>query len=220
MKLFGWLSKLLVTTVLISTISVLTAWYVVNLYVEEVAQQFQLPGLSKKIQLSDIAARLSGQLNLSKSKGDSAPSSATLNGLEAIQDSGIAEKASPGPSPGPSHTPTGNPVNPAEATPDPAKPDSIAVWGQVKKESESGAQKDLVMSTEEFAKKKDLLTNEDKMNIFSMVVTKLSQEEVQRLSTLLEDGITTEELKEVDHILQNKLKKEEYQQLLNILGKY
>jgi hypothetical protein len=113
--------------------------------------------------------------------------------------------------------PKGNPVNPAEATSDAAKADSITVWGQVNK---TGTQKDIVMSKEEFAKKKDLLTSEDKMNIFSLVVSKLSQEEIQRLSTLLEKGITAEELKEVDLILQNKLKKEEYQQLLKILGKY
>jgi hypothetical protein len=217
MKLFGWLSRLLISTVLISTLSVLTAWYVVNLYVEEVIRQYQLPGLSKKIQFSDIASRLSSELNINKSKDDHAASSATLNGLDAIQESSAS------PSPTPSQTPKGNPANPAEATPDAAKVDSIEVWGQVKQESDSsktGIQKDLVMSTEEFAKKKDLLTSEDKMNIFSLVVSKLSQEEVQRLSTLLEDGITAEELKEVDLILQNKLKKEEYQQLLKILGKY
>jgi hypothetical protein len=218
MKLFVWLSKLLISTVLISTLSVLTAWYVVNLYVEEVALQYQLPGLSKKIQFSDIAARLSNELNLTKPKNDQAASSATLKGLEAIQESSAA------PSPTPSQTPKADPVHPAEAAQDPAKADSIAVWGQVKQEesdsSKIDVQKGLVMSTEEFAKKKDLLTSEDKMNIFSLVVSKLSQEEVQRISTLLEDGITAEELKEVDTILQNKLKKEEYQKLLGILGKY
>jgi hypothetical protein len=212
MKLFGWLSKLLISTVLISTLSVLTTWYVVNLYVEEVIRQYQLPGLSKKVQLSDIAARLSDELNIKKSKDDHAPSSATLKGLDAIQDSSTSPA-----SPAPSQMPKGNPVNPAEATPDAAKADSITVWGQVNK---TGTQKDIVMSKEEFAKKKDLLTSEDKMNIFSLVVSKLSQEEIQRLSTLLEKGITAEELKEVDLILQNKLKKEEYQQLLKILGKY
>jgi hypothetical protein len=212
MKLFGWLSKLLISTVLISTLSVLTTWYVVNLYVEEVIRQYQLPGLSKKVQLSDIAARLSDELNIKKSKDDHAPSSATLKGLDAIQD----PSTSPA-SPAPSQMPKGNPVNPAEATSDAAKADSITVWGQVNK---TGTQKDIVMSKEEFAKKKDLLTSEDKMNIFSLVVSKLSQEEIQRLSTLLEKGITAEELKEVDLILQNKLKKEEYQQLLKILGKY
>jgi hypothetical protein len=219
MKLFGWLSKLLISTVLISTLSVLTAWYVVNLYVEEIIRQYQLPGLSKKIQLSDIAARLSTELNINKSKDNNAASPATNKGLDAIQES----TASPRPSPTPSQTPKVDAMNPAEATPDAAKADSIAVMGQVKQESDrskTGIQKDLVMSTEEFAKKKDLLTSEDKMNIFSLVVTKLSQEEVQRLSTLLEDGITAEELKEVDVILQNKLNKEEYQKLLKILGKY
>ncbi|SEC29918.1 hypothetical protein [Paenibacillus sp. GP183] len=217
MKLFGWLSKLLISTVLISTLSVLTAWYVVNLYVEEVIRQYQLPGLSKKIQLSDIAARLSDELNNNKSKNNHTASSATVKGLDAIQES----SASPGPSP--SQTPKVNPANPAEATPDSAKPDSIAVSGQVKQQSDSsktGIHKDLVMSKEEFAKKKDLLSSEDKMSIFSLVVTKLSQEEIQRFSTLLENGITADDLKEIDNILQNKLTKEEYQQLQKILGKY
>jgi hypothetical protein len=241
MKLFAWLSKLLISTVLISTLSVLAAGYVVNLYVEEIVRQYQLPAIGKKIQFSDIFARLSEDLNISKPKGDQAASSATLKGLDAIKDMGgtsgqvQGSKTSSVSEPdGQAGTGGSDPINPKPDTPkDATKPagtepeaskdSAVAVWGQVKQESSSAAnnaEKDLVISTEEFTKKKDMLSSEDKMKIFTLVVSKLSQDEVQHLSSLLEGGITVGEMKEVDQILQKYLKKEEYQQLLDVLGKY
>lgn len=241
MKLFGWLSKLLISTVLISTLSVLTTGFVVNLYVEEIFRQYQLPGLGKKVQFSDIAARLSEELNISKPKGGMAASSngnqsatsESSSGLDAgrnaTTNSGKNSNLNPpapanspsSPSPAPANQ--ANPSKPTEAAPDSSKDDAVAVWGQVQQESgssETKAQKDMVISTEEFAKKKDLLTSEDKMKIFSLVVNKLPQDEVQHLSAILEDGITAVEMKEVDQILQKYLSKEEYKQLFDILNKY
>jgi hypothetical protein len=241
MKFFGWLSKILISTVLISTLSVLTAGYVVNLYVEEIVRQYQLPALGKKIQFSDIAARLFEGLNISKPKGDQAASSATLKGLDAIKDMGGTSGQVQGSDTNSVTEPNGqagtsgsdsihptpdtskDATKPAGAEPNAGKDDSVAVWGQVQQEGAgagNNAEKDLVISTEEFAKKKDMLSSADKMKIFTLVVSKLSQDEVQHLSSLLEGGITVGEMKEVDQILQKYLKKEEYQQLLDVLGKY
>jgi hypothetical protein len=228
MKFFGWFSKLLIGTVFISSLSVLTTWYVVNLYVEEIFRQYQLPGIGKKVHFSDIAARLSEELNISKPKADQAQSTTAGKISDKLKDAGVvaegtsnsaseSDKASsPVPAPSPSMTPNGG-------KPEAGNKDAVEVWGQLGQRSGNGKadeQKELVISTEDFAKKKDMLSSEDKMKIFTLVVSKLPQNEVQQLSTILEGGITAVEMKEVDQILQKYVKKEEYQQLLDILSKY
>ncbi|MNI88538.1 hypothetical protein D3C73_1458500 [compost metagenome] len=74
----------------------------------------------------------------------------------------------------------------------------------------------VVVSGEEFAKKKDELTQEQKNKIFS-VISKLPQEDIQYISKLMENGITASELKELEQILQKRLQPEEYADLLKLL---
>jgi hypothetical protein len=208
MKMFRWLSKLIVSTVLISSLSIVTTYYVVNLYVEEIFRQYQIPQLGKKIQFSDFTARLTQDLNIVKP--------------DTKKQAVIQEKPS-----------TAQPVSPTPgATANPAggasdhnlKDDAVAVGGRAQQGStqneSSAGKKEIVLSTEEFAKKKDLITNEDKMKIFSLVASKLPQEEIQHLSTLLEQGLTSKDLQDVNQTLQKYLKEEEYQQLLDIINKY
>ncbi len=64
MKLITWLSKIVIGTVLITSITMFTTWYVVNMYVEDIFRQYQIPALGKKIQFSEFAARLAGELNI------------------------------------------------------------------------------------------------------------------------------------------------------------
>ncbi|MCD1261827.1 hypothetical protein B5M42_023815 [Paenibacillus athensensis] len=240
MKLLGWLSKLILSTVLISLLSVVTAWAVVNMYVEELLRQFQIPAIGKKIQFMDFAARLSEELNIVKPRaggqqaadggssstgstqdanaGGASPdaSSGAKNGSAAGSTSDSASTASPDSGSGAAGAlPSASPDAAASAG---AEDDAVAVMGQV--HDDEAQQRELVMSTEAFAKKKEQLTSEDKMKIFSLVVAKLPQNEVQRLSALLEDGITAEELKEVDQTLHSYLTADEYKQLMEIIQKY
>lgn len=78
----------------------------------------------------------------------------------------------------------------------------------------------LVMSAQEFNEKRKKLTNQDKTAIFSIVMTKLPQEELQKMSLLLEDGITEEELGDLEDVMNAYLEQEEVTQLLTILNKY
>jgi heme-binding NEAT domain protein len=208
MKMFRWFSKLIVSTVLISSLSIVTTYYVVNLYVEEIFRQYQIPQLGKKIQFSDFTARLTQDLNIVKPD---------TKKQAAIQDKpGSAQPVSP--TPGATSNPAGG------ASDSNLKDDAVAVGGRAQQgntQNESSAgKKEVVLSTEQFAKKKDLITNEDKMKIFSLVASKLPQEEIQRLSTLLEEGLTSMDLQDVDQTLHKYLKEEEYQQLLDIINKY
>jgi hypothetical protein len=220
MKLIKWLSKLLISTILISSLSAFIMGYVINLYVNEIVRQLQLPGIANKIKFSDILSRLSEDLNISKpaSKQVSEGKKDQMTVTDSVSGNPITPGNIDGTIAGGSAA-----LSPSPDTNGSAKDDSVAVLGQTHSESSSssGTQKqDMIISTEEFAKKKDSLSSEDKMKIFSLVLNKLPQDEVQHLSALLEDGITTEELKEVNQVLQKYLRPEEYKQLLSILNHY
>ncbi|NEW07295.1 hypothetical protein GK047_14910 [Paenibacillus sp. SYP-B3998] len=226
MKFMQWLGKIVIGTVLISSLSVCTTWYVVNMYVEDIFRQFQIPALGKKVQFSDFAARLGEELNIVKPRDGG--KRAVMTQTEPSSPSTKPE-ASSLPSPNGSKASTIDPQDQhGSGTTSPttksgakaeAKDDSVAVMGRVQTEAEA-QKKDLVLSTEDFAKKKEALSSDDKMKVFSLLVAKLPQNEVQHLSALLEDGITSSELKEVDLTLKKYLNEQEYKQLMEIIGKY
>jgi hypothetical protein len=223
MKLLTWLSKIVVGTVLITTITMFTTWYVVNMYVEDIFRQYQLPAMGKKIQFGEFASRLAEELNIGKGKD---------GGKKAALEATPAPTPSPTPSPNPSGafpSPSPSP-NPKDQPVDgisslgnggssPAtEEDAVAVMGSAR--TEESEKKELVMSTEDFSKKKEALSSDDKMKIFSLVVAKLPQDEVQKLSVILEDGITAQELDQVNMTLQKYLSDKELAQLTDILNKY
>ncbi|MDD9270821.1 hypothetical protein ACFPES_27560 [Paenibacillus sp. GCM10023248] len=217
MKVLTWLGKIIISSVLITSITMFTTWYVVNMYVEDIFRQYQIPALGKKIQFGEFAARLADDLNIVMRRD---------GGKQA------APAESPAPTqPAPSPSPSGS--VPSSGTADRVSPetesgsgasrgaedDAVAVMGRVSSEANE-QDKQIVMSTEDFAKKKEALSSDDKMKIFSLVVAKLPQDEVQHLSVLLENGITNDELKQVNDTLKKYLNETEYKQLTDILNKY
>ncbi|NOV02736.1 hypothetical protein [Paenibacillus planticolens] len=208
MKVLTWLGKIVISTVLITSITMFTTWYVVNMYVEDIFRQYQIPALGKKIQFSDFTSRLAEELNIVMRK-DGGKQAAPVQSPSA---------AKPAPSPSPSASAsTDAEANGASASPG-VKDDAVAVMGRVSDANEH--KKEIVLSTEDFAKKKEALSSEDKMKIFSLVIAKLPQNEVQHLSGLLEDGITADELDQINEMLKKYLSETELKQLMDILNKY
>jgi len=105
--------------------------------------------------------------------------------------------------------------------------DAIAVFGHQSGQAQSDKtgsgiisgedSKKIVVSGEEFTKKKEQLSNDEKNKIFNMLVTRVPQKEIQTISSLMEDGITAAELKQIETILQQYLKPDEYAQLLAMI---
>lgn len=93
-----------------------------------------------------------------------------------------------------------------------AEQPSLPAWSQVKGNS-------LLMTTDEFLTRKDALTDEEKWRIFEIVL-KLPEEEMIRLSEMIEDGITEKELEEMDQIFSMYIKADEYEEIMRIVGKY
>ena len=224
MKLLTWLSKIVIRTVLITSITMFTTWYVVNMYVEDIFRQYQLPAMGKKIQFGEFASRLAEELNIVKGKDGG--KKAALGDTPATTPSPTPSPNPSGAFPSPSSSPNPNDQQPVGGisslggvdTSTRNQDDAIAVMGSAR--TEESEKKELVMSTEDFAKKKEALSSDDKMKIFSLVVAKLPQNEVQTLSAILEDGITTQELEEVNTTLKKYLSDKELTQLTDILNKY
>ncbi|CAK4844816.1 unnamed protein product [Aphanomyces euteiches] len=106
-----------------------------------------------------------------------------------------------------------------------APDDSVSVWKQSsdankQEASKNDKQKELVMSADEFSKKKDQIDEADKIKIFTLLAARLPQTEFQQLSTYVEDGVTEEEWVDIQKIVEKYLKPEEYKELQDLLANY
>lgn len=189
MKFFGWLVKVLAAAIMAACISVVTTFYVVQHYVQELIKPFQAVLPEKQLGLSEFVAKLWTESNIVGQGGTQ-------------QD---REENAPKPSAGTGTTPP----------PD----DAVAVWSR--SGSKEASQKDkVVMSAEQFQTKREKLSEEDKKTVFSLLISRLPQEELQQMSTMIEDGITSAELSEIEKIVENYLKPDEFEKIIGIVNKY
>ncbi|MCR8642981.1 hypothetical protein NV379_09945 [Paenibacillus sp. N1-5-1-14] len=208
LKWLNWLCKLVVGTAIVSVLTLTITSFTVNMVVQQILQQFNLQGLVPDIKMSDV---VSSMINGTSSKNPnqtvlhSPAPSAKEEQKQGAQSQGQSQSSEQ----------IGSQTSPS---PSPAKPDdAVGVWSQISGSESSSS--GMVMSIEDFAKKKDQMSSEDKMKIFSTIASKVPEKEVQRLSTIVENGITKDEAKEMDTILQKYLKPDEYAELLTIVTK-
>lgn len=203
MKFFGWLGKVLVAAVVAACISVVTTFYVVQHYVQELIKPFQAVLPEKQLGLSEFVAKLWTESNIVGQGGTQ--QDREENAPKPHTDTGTSPDTS-------TKTGTGTGTTPP---PD----DAVAVWSR--SGSKEASQKDkVVMSAEQFQTKREKLSEEDKTTVFSLLISRLPQEELQQLSAMMEDGITSAELAEIEKIVENYLKPDEFEKLIGIVNKY
>lgn len=227
---------MVLATALISLLSIYTTYYVVNSFVENALKQYNINLKGNGLNLTQLLGGLSkagkidsdqGSSQAQLDGGDVNPNAAAdatnttgeqHDGTSDKQGEGIAEGETPGL--GTTDEETSIPVE--GSTSDPFDQDAVEVWNQSSGNSQQSTEgrKDIVMSPEELQQKKDQMGDADKMEVFSILTTKLPQEEVQKISLFIENGITEQELEEVKTILAKYLKDDEYEKLLNILQKH
>ncbi|WGU93355.1 spore coat protein [Paenibacillus dendritiformis] len=83
--------------------------------------------------------------------------------------------------------------------------------------AEAAERERVVISPDALSRNKEEIPPSDKELLFATLMKKLPQEEMQRLSTLMEDGLTAAELTEAEQILAKYLNDEEYGQMLDWL---
>ncbi|MBW7457953.1 hypothetical protein K0U00_28325, partial [Paenibacillus sepulcri] len=88
--------------------------------------------------------------------------------------------------------------------------------GQTGEASEEG----MAMTTDQLNAAKDSISDEDKQEMFSVIMKKLPADSWQRISTLIEGGLTAEEMTEVQQLIAQNLDRTEYDRMMEILKKY
>jgi hypothetical protein len=166
-----------------------------------------------------------GQITDSSSSDKPAVSQPESQPQSSIQpNSSVQSQSKPTPTPSPTTEPLKQTDPSAKATAK-APDDSISAWkqqsGDSKQQTDSSEkQKSLFMSAEQFTQKKDQLSDSDKMKIFTLLASRLPENELQQISAYVEDGVTEQEWAEIQQIVEKDLKPDEYKQLEDLLAKY
>ncbi|MED4600570.1 hypothetical protein P9314_07610 [Paenibacillus validus] len=224
MKGLKWLMKLAVTAAVTSICCVALTFMAVNTYVDLVLEQLHIQRpATAKIGWGSFFNRFTTTVGFGAGGGTNAMA------VDEPKDAAVSANVNP------DSTETGSKENQsglpsagkAERT-DPYRvpEDAVAVWGQQSVKElegvsgdESGAAEDrkVVVSSEEFTKKKEQLSEADKAKVFSLLVSRIPQQDMQTISQLMEDGLTAAEIKELEQLLQKHLKPEEYRDLLALI---
>ncbi|MBU5673690.1 hypothetical protein [Paenibacillus brevis] len=222
-----WLLKfarLGLVVVMVTLLTVLTTGYVVNTYIQTLLGSYNL---SIAGQAPSLGSMMKGMLGFgsqggSDSKGQPAPDrneqagagldAAGASGTERLGENNTSEDQE-------ANGDTGS--SPVEGDVEEEAPEgSIPVMGGIAGEAAGAGQDQQVLVTpDDLLAKKDELSDSEKEEVFATLMSKLPQEEMLRMSELIEGGLTETEMIEIEQILSKHLSKEEYAKILNLLKK-
>jgi hypothetical protein len=207
-----WLSKTIYSVLFISGLTLYFTWVTVHIYVDKLLIQYHINTNDSKFSdltpNSEIPTSLKNQFTDASKKAVGVHQLSDGNqGLEGGKVS--AKQVAPSPQ-GMSQQPVKAPDN------------ALPVWNQNSSMNKESTEKSgsMVMSSEEFYKKKEQLNNADKTKIFDLMMTRLPEKEIQRISNEVEGGITIEKWKDIQNTVKKYLKPDEYQLIVEILQKY
>lgn len=101
--------------------------------------------------------------------------------------------------------------------------DAVSVMGGISSGSAAdhqgalGADQQVVVTPDEMVAKKDELSSKEKEEVFAMLMSKLPQAEMQKMTEAMEGGLTEVEMIEIEQILSKYLDKTEYTKMMDIL---
>ncbi|MGG4346426.1 hypothetical protein [Paenibacillus lautus] len=230
MKWTKWLLKISLTAILVSTLTIVTTGIVVNAYIQSVLSSFNIQLETEPMGVGGImksmlgmgsgtkpdagsvnAAKDHGQLEEDQGSADDEPASGA--GSETIGGTKEDKETSSG-----SSGTSGEPPNDEEA-PD----NSLPVMGTNTTEQPDDSSlssledQEIVMTPGEIVDRKDSLPTEEKEEIFTMLMNKLPQSEMQKISEAMEDGLTAAELADIEQGISKYLNAEEFDKLITML---
>ncbi|MCV4235043.1 hypothetical protein OHJ21_28110 [Virgibacillus sp. LDC1] len=226
MKWTKWLLKISLTAILVSTLTIVTTGIVVNAYIQSVLSSFNIQLETEPMGVGGIVKSMFGMGSGPKSDIDS---------VNAAKDNNQAEDkdaASDEPATGAGSDRNGgaqedneaksNPAGTTDESPaDEEAPDnSLPVMGTNTTElpDESSLEdQEIVMTPGEIVDRKDSLPTQEKEEIFTMLMNKLPQSEMQKISEAMEDGLTAAELADIEQGISKYLNAEEFDKLITML---
>lgn len=223
MRWIGWLAKWAAGALLASALSVLTTFYMVESYMEALLARWNLSvpeapvlDLERLFSLGETANKGEAEGEVSepnpnlRETGRDRPIGGALKVTAPVVSGEAGGSPGSGTAAGEGNLPDETP-EPVSGAGEPFDQDAVPVFGSAL----SGA---LVMSAEEFNEKRKNLSESDKAEIFTILLNRVPQEELQMLSLLLEDGITADEANTMMEVIGGYLEREEVNRLLAILG--
>lgn len=238
-----WLLKfarLGLVVITVSLLTILTTGYVVNTYIQSLLSSYNLPIASQTPSLGGIVKGMLGfgsEGNQDPNPKDNLTQEATgQTGLESEEteeteesqqsltgdrsgmgDSGANQE---GPSTGDQEATRGPESSVGDGDTEEEAPEgSVPVMGGIAGGSAGAQDQQVLVTPDDLVAKKDELSDSEKEEVFATLMSKLPQEEMQRMSELIEGGLTETEMIEIEQILSKHLSKEEYAKMLNILKK-
>jgi hypothetical protein len=204
MKFMGWLSKVILSVLLVSALTVFTTGWVVNAYIKSMLASYniQLPG-----EPFGWGSMLQGMI------GVTAKDTEVIKEVKEVKE--VTEKEEDSSELDVDQVPTDEDA-PADALPvmGESYTEEAADAGQ---QEQLGQDQQLAVTADEMARKKDDLIASDKEEIFNILMTKVPQEQIQEITVAMENGLTEQELKQVENTLSEYLNKDEYAKLINLL---
>lgn len=201
--------------VLASGLSMLTTAYVVNTYIQSVLASFDIKLDGPGPGIGGFVKSLTGMggSGAAPKENSKAASSETKNFNKEADSSKteVEKKDSSG----------GKAGNLQEKSVDETVPDNaLPVMGQAasgEEQSEQGLDQNLVMTPEAMNDLKENLPANAKSNIFNILMNKLPQEEMIKISAALEGGLTESEVTELQGIIAKYVDEDEYKALMKML---
>lgn len=224
MKWMKWLLKISLTAILVSTLTIVTTGIVVNAYIQSVLSSFNIQLEAEPMGVGGIMKSMLGVG--SGTKPDAGSVNAAKGNHQLEEDQGAADDVSEagtetnGGAKEDEETSSGSTGTSGETSNDEEAPDnSLPVMGTNTTESGDSSLEDqeIVMTPGDIVDRKDRLPTEEKEEIFTMLMNKLPQSEMQKISEAMEDGLTAAELAEIEQGISKYLNPEEFDKLITML---
>lgn len=197
MKWFGWILKLCVTIVAVSLLTVATTGYIVNSYIQSLLRSYNLPITAEAPGFGGI---MKGMLGLDGSSGSVGTTTETNGTPASGKDPGTEGKD-------------------ANTTGENAPEDALPVMGGMSAGEALGEDQQVVVTPDDLVARKKELPDQQKEEIFAILMKKLPQEEMQMLTVALEGGLTETEMINIEQVLSKHLDKTEYAKVMELLKK-
>lgn len=214
MKWLGWLGRLIITIVVVCLLTVVTTGYVVNYYIEQMLSRYHISMTDGGPSVTDIMKGLVGIQSSTSSPTDE-ESSSNGKDQEQGQDKELNKNKNKD-----QNQDNMNLPNLPPATGGANSGNGHASGNGSGNGSEKSAQKENVLVTpDDLIAKKEGIESKDKEAIFTILMSKLPQEEMQKLTEYMEDGLTETEVLAIEQMLSKYLDKTEYAKVMEALKK-
>lgn len=203
MRWLKWCGKMVITVVLVSTLTLLTTGLIVQSYVTSLLAEFNIAWEGQPAGLTSIFKSAVGLNTGSRSEANhQKEETISEHNTSAGQDNTSSTDSS-------NHKET-----------DAAGNSGIDTENNESDEGAIGtenAEDPLVMSPEDMVAFKDTIPDEEKTEVFDLLMKKIPTNEMQNISSAMEGGITEQELQDMEQVIAKYLTEEEYKQLMAIL---